>query len=203
MNTALFSGELVRLTAEEPQVLADNIARWARDSEYIRLTESDPAIPLTTKVTLKWIEKLQEQDPPKVYVFGIRTLDGDCLIGDVGLGGIRWAHGDCNLGIGLGDRQDWGKGYGTDAMRLILRYAFTELNLQRVSLDVYAYNPRAIRCYEKAGFVHEGRMRKLLNREGQHWDIIFMGILREEWEKSLPSAQGKGASPASPGLDEG
>jgi len=192
MNATLFVGERVRLAVEEPQVLAENIARWMRDSEFVRLTESDPAIPLTAKGILKWIEKEQEQQPPKVYVFGIRTLDGDRLIGDVGLGGIHWAHGECTLGIGLGDRQDWGQGYGTDALRLILRYAFTELNLERVSLDVYAYNPRAIRAYEKTGFVHEGRMRNCLQREGQRWDMIFMGILKEEWEKSLASTHGVG-----------
>jgi RimJ/RimL family protein N-acetyltransferase len=68
-------------------------------------------------------------------------------------------------------------------MRIILRYAFTELNLHRVSLDTFEYNPRAIRSYEKAGFKIEGRVRQLLNREGRRWDVIYMGILREEWEK--------------------
>ncbi len=87
------------------------------------------------------------------------------------------------MGIGLGERKYWSKGYGTDAMRIILRYAFTELNLHRVSLDTFEYNPRAIRSYEKAGFKIEGRVRQLLNREGRRWDVIYMGILREEWEK--------------------
>jgi RimJ/RimL family protein N-acetyltransferase len=66
-------------------------------------------------------------------------------------------------------------------MQVILRYAFQELNLRRVSLDTFEYNPRAIRSYEKAGFVHEGRVRKFLLREGRRWDMLFMGILREEW----------------------
>jgi RimJ/RimL family protein N-acetyltransferase len=68
-------------------------------------------------------------------------------------------------------------------MKIILRYAFTELNLQRVSLNVFEYNPRGVRSYEKAGFSHEGRERGLLLREGKRWDVIFMGILREEWLK--------------------
>ena len=62
---------------------------------------------------------------------------------------------------------------------------FNELNLHRVSLDVFEYNPRAIRSYEKVGFVFEGRTRKFLNREGQRWDMIFMGILRSEWEAQM------------------
>ena len=67
-------------------------------------------------------------------------------------------------------------------MGVLLRYAFAELNLRRVSLSVFEYNPRAMRSYEKAGFVVEGRRRQALNRDGRRWDVIHMGILREEWE---------------------
>jgi RimJ/RimL family protein N-acetyltransferase len=66
-------------------------------------------------------------------------------------------------------------------MQVILRFAFEELNLYRVSLDVFEYNPRAVRSYEKAGFSHEGRLRRCLNRNGRRWDLIYMGILRDEW----------------------
>jgi len=85
------------------------------------------------------------------------------------------------VGLGIGERDFWGRGYGTDVMKLILRYAFMEINLRRVTLTVFEYNPRAIRSYEKAGFRHEGRLRKLLHRDGRRYDELFMGILREEW----------------------
>ena len=94
-----------------------------------------------------------------------------------------WAHGEGWVGIGLGERDYWGNGYGTDAMRLMLRFAFDELNLWRVSLGVFAYNPRAIRSYEKAGFRREGLVRGDCRRDGQRWDSVFMGILRDEWLK--------------------
>jgi RimJ/RimL family protein N-acetyltransferase len=94
---------------------------------------------------------------------------------------VRWNHGDCWLGIGLGEREYWGKGYGSDALRLILRYAFQELGLQRVTLTVFEYNPRAIRSYEKVGFIHEGRCRKAIHRDGERADLLVMGILRQEW----------------------
>ena len=68
-------------------------------------------------------------------------------------------------------------------MNVILRFAFDELNLHRVSLNVFEYNQRAIRSYEKVGFVVEGREREFLRRTGQCWDMIFMCILREEWEQ--------------------
>jgi RimJ/RimL family protein N-acetyltransferase len=94
---------------------------------------------------------------------------------------VNWPAGDAFVGLGIGDTEYWSKGYGTDSMHVLLRFAFTELNLQRVTLSVFEYNPRAIRSYEKAGFRHEGRMRKVLNKEGRRWDVLYMGILREEW----------------------
>ncbi len=87
------------------------------------------------------------------------------------------------MGISIGEKEYWGKGYGTDAMRVVLRYAFTELNLHRVSLTVFEYNPRAIRSYEKAGFTLEGREREAVFRSGKRTDMIYMGVLREDWER--------------------
>ncbi len=85
------------------------------------------------------------------------------------------------MAIALGERKFWGNGYGTDAMRVMLRYAFNELNLSRVGLIVFEYNPRAIRSYEKVGFIPEGRVRGAMLRDGKRWDFLYMGILREEW----------------------
>ena len=94
---------------------------------------------------------------------------------------VDWGNRDAFVGIGIGEREFWGKGYGTDAMELILRYAFAELNLRRVSLTVFEFNQRAVRSYEKAGFRLEGRQRHGMQREGRRWDILFMGIMHEEW----------------------
>lgn len=183
MNTNLFQGALVRLSAEEPKAMAEADARWSRDSEYTRLLDSGTAHMFSVKSAEKWIEENLEPQNNQNIFFAIRTLADDRLIGGIGLDGIDWVNGNSYVGIGIGDRQDWGKGYGTDAMRILLRYAFTELNLHRVSLTVFEYNPRGIRSYQKAGFVEEGRTRGQLHREGRRWDIIYMGILKSEWEK--------------------
>lgn len=123
-----------------------------------------------------------EDDTPANHFFSIRTLDDNRLLGDINLDVINnWGSRNSFVGIGINDREDWSKGYGTDAMKLILRFAFTELNLNRVTLTVFEYNPRAIRSYEKAGFRHEGRMRKALLRDGKRWDMLYMGILRTDW----------------------
>lgn len=178
----LLHGELVRLAVEDPETLAKALSRWARNSEYWRLLATEPAYTFSVKNTQKWLEKEMEKDSPSMFLFSIRSLEDDRLIGEIGLDGVSWSQGDTFVGISLGDRADWGKGYGTDAMRVILRYAFRELNLQRVTLDVFEYNPRAMRSYEKAGFSYEGRARQFLHRDGQRYDLIFMGILREEWQ---------------------
>jgi RimJ/RimL family protein N-acetyltransferase len=184
MNVSLFQGELVHLIAPEPQLAAGLHSRWMRDSEFVRLLDTDPARLFSIDKNKEWFEKnlVEEQKDDELFLL-IQTLEDDRTIGLIGLDGIRWTHGDAWIGIGLGDREYWGKGYGTDAMRILLRYAFEELNLHRLSLSVFEYNPRAIRSYEKVGFIVEGSARKFLNRDGQRYDMLFMGILREEWER--------------------
>ncbi len=177
MNANTFTGKLVRLATLDPDKDLPVLAGWHFDSEYSRLLDGDIASLPTAKQMREFLEK--EED---LHFFMIRSLEDDKAIGMVDLSGFNWVSGDCFVGIGLGEREYWGKGYGTEAMNLILGYGFRQLNLHRVSLDVFEYNPRAIRSYEKCGFQHEGRARGALNREGRRWDLIFMGILREEWE---------------------
>jgi len=185
MNTALFRGELVRLSAPDPEADAEAFARWSNDSEYMRLLDSLPARPESAR---QFTQNLTKWLASHDCLFAVRALADDRLLGFVELDGLRWVHGDAWVGIGLGEREYWGKGYGTDAMRVILRYAFTELNLYRVSLDVFEYNTRAIRAYEKAGFTVEGRMREALHRNGRLWDLIYMGVLRDGWVKVARAA---------------
>ena len=153
--------------------------KWWHDSEYGRLLDLDPAHFRSPKAIKEWFEKEMEKD---LWLFGIRTLKDDKLIGFVDLSSAP-AHGDSFVGIGIGEREYWGKGYGTDAMKLVLRFGFVELGLHRVSLDVFAYNPRGVKSYEKAGFKHEGRVREMIRRDGKRYDELFMGVLREDWLK--------------------
>lgn len=184
MSNNLFQGELVRFVAAEPQLAAGLFAKWGRDSEFVRLLDTDPARLLSVDKYKEWFEKdLVEQQKNDELFFLIRTLEEDLTIGLIGLNGIQWVHGDAWVGIGLGEREYWGEGYGTDAMRILLRYAFEELNLHRLSLSVFEYNSRAIRSYEKVGFVIEGRVRQFLNRDGRRYDMIFMGLLSDEWKE--------------------
>jgi RimJ/RimL family protein N-acetyltransferase len=179
---SIFRGDQVQLIPPDPDVDAGLIARWMRNSEFVRLMDTDPARLMSVKKHKQWLDKelLEEQRDDELF-FLIRTLQDEKKIGLIGLDGIRWVHGDAWVGIGLGELSHWGQGYGTDAMRVVQRYAFEVFNLHRLSLSVFEYNQRAIRSYEKAGFTVEGSARKFLNREGRRFDLIFMGILRDEW----------------------
>lgn len=179
----ILKGELVRLSALDADELSKAFTRWSRDSEFKRLLDSNAVRMNSEKVAQKWLEKEIDEQSVNQHWFSIRALADDKLLGDIDLFVANWTGRDAFVGLGIGEREFWGKGYGTDVMRVILRYAFTEVNLNRVTLNVFEYNPRAIRSYEKAGFRHEGRVRQFLNKEGRRWDMLFMGILREEWMK--------------------
>ncbi len=188
MDADLFTGRLVRLGALELEEFAQANSRWERDSEFHRLSDAVPAQAFSVPQFRRFVEHELERVPQPAF-FQIHTLEDGRLIGLVGLGRIYWSHGDCWVGIAIGDRADWGKGYGTDAMRVMLRYAFIELNLHRVSLGVFAYNPRAIRSYEKLGFRREGCGRQEIHRDGQWWDAVYMGLPREEWLQTIASKE--------------
>jgi RimJ/RimL family protein N-acetyltransferase len=174
----MFEGKLVRLEAMDPQRDAKQFSEWAMDSEYARLLDSDPAMLWSAKANTAWIEKYL----PEMHGFSIFTVEENKLVGMISLDGIDWCSGNAWVGIGLGPRENWSKGYGTEAMRLLVRYGFCELNLHRISLTVFEYNPRGIRSYEKAGFRIEGREREFLRRGGKRWDLLYMGLLRSDWE---------------------
>ena len=121
--------------------------------------------------------------PSEEQSLGIEIKDGDGwrLIGNCGIFDINWRASSAEVGIFIGDKSCWNKGYGTEVMRLLLRHGFETLNLNRIFLRVDAANLGGIRAYEKAGFVHEGRFRQGTFQGGEYRDMLFMSVLRSEW----------------------
>ncbi|MDQ0216963.1 N-acetyltransferase [Peribacillus cavernae] len=175
-TSSLFRGELVKLSAPREED-AEIMAKWEEDSEYLRNVDTDIALPHA-----KMQFEIEESPDPNEAYFRLRKMENDELIGFVVIHRIEWNNRAGFLAIGIGDSKNRNKGYGTEALQLILRFAFHELNLNRVSLDVIEYNKRAIHAYKKAGFQHEGRMRAAVSRDGKRYDRIIMGILCPEWE---------------------
>ena len=180
MQSNLFQGNLVRLSAYRPEDAAD-IARWSEDAEYARLMSDTIVQPRSAEE----IAAKEHGDSRDRMWFRLRVLENDKHIGHVGFYGIQWNNAICSLGIGIGEREYRGKGYGADALRVALRYAFDELNMYRVGLAVIDYNAAAIRSYERAGFVREGLIRGAELRDGKRSDEILMGILLDEWARGL------------------
>jgi RimJ/RimL family protein N-acetyltransferase len=180
LNPNLLRGERLWLTALTRSDAAV-MARWEYDSEYLRLLDASPARPRSEEEIARWLDSIFRS--PTDYTFGLRLIDTDDLIGWAQLDGVDWAHRTTSLGIGIGNRTFWDSGYGSEAIGLLLDFAFDELNLHRVYLTVFSYNQRAIHLYEKLGFQHEGTYREHLQRDGQRYDMLLYGILSREWRQ--------------------
>jgi len=176
---ALLRGEKVRLTALGEGDL-EVLERWHEDDEFLRLFDSNPAAPRPKASLKKWIEEAEEASD--TFLFAVRALADDALLGIALIEDIEWSNQQGWLSIGLGNRSTWGKGYGKDATRLLVGFAFRELNLYRLSLTVFDYNVRAISLYEAIGFRREGTFREFGNRDGKRYDLVLYGLLRTEWE---------------------
>ncbi len=153
-----------------------HFVRWINDPETRRFMMM--RFPLSMTEEENWWEGFVTRQHD--YIFAIEADDG-AYIGNIGLHGIERENRRALLGIIIGEKAYWGQGYGTDAVKAMLGWAFGYMNLNRVALTVYAYNERAIGCYLKCGFRHEGAMRQARYVDGQYYDELMMGILREEW----------------------
>ncbi len=176
----ILRGKRVRLTAVEKKDLPA-ISSWYEDSGFSRMFDATPAFPKSTDQLDRWFEEAQKAKDG--YLFAIRHIDADTLLGYIELDGILWSHQSGWLAIGLGRRDDWGKGYGHESMELALNFAFNELNLYRVQLSVFSYNQRALNLYGSLGFKKEGVIRELIHRDGRRYDMIIFGLLRHEWSE--------------------
>jgi RimJ/RimL family protein N-acetyltransferase len=187
-NNRLFQGELLRFSAFNPSD-SEQLAKFDEDAEYLRRLDTDYAFPKPIEAFNRFNDRGSNE-----VEFMLRPIDNDRLIGFVALHSIEWNNQACLLAIGIGDPAYRGKGYGTEALNMILRYGFHELNLNRIGLDVIEYNESAIAMYKKAGFKGEGRMRSAVLRDGNSYDRIIMGILKNEWlEKRSLNRNGVGS----------
>lgn len=172
-------GERVRLRGAERSDL-EKFVEWINDPEVTAgLTLF---LPMSSVDEEKWFETaMQKTQEEKPLVVDIKDGDNWRLIGNSSFFDFDWVARSAEVGIMLGDKSIWNQGYGTETMTLLLRHGFGTLNLNRVYLRVYSENKRAIRTYEKVGFVHEGSMRQAVYKNGTYNDILFMSVLREEW----------------------
>jgi RimJ/RimL family protein N-acetyltransferase len=154
--------------------------RWFNDPDVMRNLAM--RLPMSAAAEANWFERMLAAQGKTDYHFVICLLADERPIGTIGLHGVEWDNGSAEFGISIGEKDEWNKGYGTDALRAICGFGFGELRLTRISLHVYAENDRARHSYEKAGFTHEGTLRSARFMRGTYHDVHVMALLRDEWE---------------------
>lgn len=176
----MYYGERIRFRfAERDDV--PTFVRWFNDAEF--RANLQWKFPMSLATEEKWFEgMIQRPLREQVLCIEAKVDDGWKLIGNCGLMGFDDLAHSAEIGISIGEKDFWNKGYGTETMKLLIWHGFHNLNLHRIMLRVYETNPRAIRCYEKAGMIQEGRLRDGHYRAGSHVDVFLYSILRSEWE---------------------
>ncbi|NOX58112.1 MAG: GNAT family N-acetyltransferase [Planctomycetes bacterium] len=178
MNKIYYAGQHLYFRAIEPAD-ADTIIAWRNDPEQWRtLGEISP---LNRIREIEFIEKLYK--PGEDIVLGIALRKDDRFVGMCGLHAIQPIAHSATFGILIGETTDQGKGYGTEATQLMVRYGFEELNLNRIELCVFAKNKMGHNVYKRAGFKDEGLMREAYYRNGKYHDVLHMAVLKREWQE--------------------
>ena len=174
MSPSPFEGDLIRLRAKEPED-EPYFYRWIHDPEVTQY--------LQARYPYSHAQEREFVSVPVTYEmasFAVVTKAEDRLIGNVSLRGANPENRSCNLGIMIGDKEYWGRGYGADIMRTACRFGFGMMNLHRIELEVLAGNDRAYRLYERLGFKVEGTRRQAYYRFGRYFDSIVMSVLEGE-----------------------
>lgn len=159
------------------------------DPELRRLLDPRPGLPLSLPEEEAFVNAaMSPKDRNAAFDFAVTTLQGR-YIGGCSFFNFNHLAGTVTLGISIADKNYWGKGYGTDALRTLLRLLFGEMNARKVLLYVFAFNERAIACYKGLGFREEGRLKEQIYRAGGYSDEVIMALFRRDWEKAQGQAR--------------
>lgn len=179
VEMSVIYGKRVRLRAVERGDVG-KFHEWVNDPEVTRGLSL--YLPMSMADEESWFNSLANRDQKvKPLAIEIRKGRNWKLIGNCGVFDIDAVNRSAELGILIGDKSEWNKGYGSEVMSLLARHCFETLNLNRAFLRVYTENIRAVRSYEKAGFVLEGRLREAVYKSGKYDDVLIMSVLRSEW----------------------
>ncbi len=168
----MYYGEKVILRAykEDDIPLA---TKFINDKELKRFLVTTIPFPMTYWEEESWI-KSQNSDRDGKYNFAIEDIETGKYIGGCGINDVNWLTRVAIVGIMIGDKDYWNKGYGMDAMNTLVDFLFEEMNMNKVKLGVFSFNERAIKCYEKCGFKVEGVLKEEIFKDGRYYDEIIM-----------------------------
>lgn len=184
MQTQLLEAQDIRFGPIDHEAHPAIESKWTHDADFMRLMDFNPARPLSPAMVKKQYESIEKKmdEDKNLFYFTIRAREDDRLIGKAMVEWINWTNGNGWLWLGIGEAESRRKGYGLQALSMLLRFAFAELNLFRVSAALAEYNQPAIALFRKFGFVEETRRREALHRDNRRWDVTCYGLLHSEWE---------------------
>ena len=183
IQTPLFEAQDIRLGPIDYEKDPEVESRWTHDSEFMRMMELKSVLPKSPAMVKKQYEEIEKEIDEKrnAFYFAIRAREDDRLIGKAMFDWVDWANGNTFMQIGIGSCQDRSRGLGSQALGLLLRFAFAELGMFRVTIVIPEYCEAAIHLVRNHGFVEEVRRRKAILRDGRTWDLLAFGLLQSEW----------------------
>lgn len=186
LQTQLFEAQDIRFGPIDHEAHPDVESRWTHDAEFMHLLEWKPIGPLSPAMVKAHYESIEKEieEQKNLFYFTIRAREDDRLIGKALIEYVDWASGNGYLRLGIGEANSRRKGYGSQALSLLLHYAFRELNMYRVTAVVPAYNEGALHLFQRFGFMEEVRRPKAMHHNGEFWDIVSYGLLNAEWSES-------------------
>lgn len=154
---------------------SSKILEWINNPELKKMIGT--VFPISNLEHKIWFEKKITNNNYE-RIFGIKEFRGESLIGIIGLKNIDYVNSNAELYIYLGEEESKGRGLGKDAITTLIKFAFEEMNLHRLYLEVFSYNLPAQSSYKKSGFKVEGILKESLYREGKYHDKVIMGIIK-------------------------
>lgn len=176
----MYIGKKVRLRAYKKEDITLRLS-YINNPEIERFLVADIPYPISLNEEQKWFESISAFND--TYKFAIETLEDNQFIGGCSINAVDWKNSVVTVGIFIGNINFWGKGYGTDAMKVLLRFIFENMNINKVKLKVFSFNERAIKSYKKCGFKVEGTLKDEIFKEGKYYDEILMAVFKDEFEK--------------------
>jgi RimJ/RimL family protein N-acetyltransferase len=171
----LLQGKLVSLRGVEKEDY-EPIREWLTDPDLLHLLGARP-IPIGNVDAEKLPELFRLREG---RVLAITTRD-KVLVGLIAVGNFHEFNRTAQVIVLIGDRGEWGRGFGTDALRMVTRFAFDDLNLNSLEAHIPEFNGRALKAFAKVGYEREGQLRKRLFLRGRYWDVVVAGALRDTW----------------------
>lgn len=157
--------------------------KWANDAElnYYDDDRPSPAEPVSLDTTRAMLRRIVDSNDSGIIRFAIHKSEDDAFIGICMIALIDRYNKRCNIGISIGEKDQWGRGFGREAVRALLEHSFRDLGMNRVGAEIYSHNQRSLRLFAGEGFSEEGRIRQAVWKRGEYVDSVLMGLLREDW----------------------